>query len=226
MPDKHTSGCLKFFLIGCVVCIVLAVGGAVGMYYLVKTKGLDFAASLITTVTNKAVAESGLSEEEQQGIKDQVGRVTERIKSGEIALTDWERFANTMDQAPFVGLLVLAGFEQGIVHSSGLSKEEKEDASVTIQRVQKGLVEKKIDMTDLKGIADNLGSVGAEGSGSGSDNLSEEEIRTLMADLKTQADEAEISDGTFTVDYVAETRKAVDVLLGEDTSGEVDSATP
>jgi hypothetical protein len=225
MPDKQTSGCLKFFLIGCVVCILLAVGGAVGLYYLVKTKGPDLAASFITAVTNEALADSGLSEEEKQGIRDQIGRVTERIKTGGIAIADLKRFGESMDQAPFVGLMILAGFEHGIVHSSSLPAEEKEEASMTIQRVQRGLVESKIEMADLSQIADKLESMG-ESQAAGSDNLSDEEIKTILADLETKADEAEIPDATYEVDYAAETRKAVDVLLGETTGGEVESATP
>lgn len=226
MAQRESSGCLKFFLVGCALCVLLAIGAVVGGYYLIKAKGPDFVAYVITNATDGMLADSGLSDEEKQGIRGQIDRVTQKLKEGEIAGTDIQRFVEGMDESPFVALIVLAGLEHAAVRPSGLSAEEKDEASRTLQRLQRALVEGTITPVELKPLADRFSAIEEAADASQRSQLTDADIRTILQDLKAHVDKENIPDATFSVDYINETRKAVDLLLGEETGGDVESATP
>ena len=110
------------------------------------------------------------------------------------------------------GLISVA---QVVVKAIRNGDEEKVDGRRTIQRLARGVVEKTISQSDLEQISDGVTEIGPDGNQKMKESISDEELRTLLADAKQLADDNEIPDEEFVVDLAGEVRKMVDVLLGE-----------
>jgi hypothetical protein len=222
--QNSSSGCLKFFVVGCLVFVVLTIVAAGGIFYVVKNKGAEMIAFGVSKATEKVVEESGLPEEDKEGVRQQMARVTERIAARELGFDRLEVLSESFETGPLPGLFFLQGLQQGPVERSGLSPEEKEDSRRTIERLQHRLVEGTVSAKEIFKEVRRMADGDVENAFES--DLSDDEVRSLVESIRTMANEAEIPDGTFRVDVVGEVRKVVDLLLAEGAAGEVEPATP
>lgn len=201
--------------IGCGVAFVLVVGITGYLIYSVVMNLKDFATDVGRSVIVQVIEDSPLSDEEKAGVVEQIDRVADAYKAGEI---DTEQMANVFSQlveSPVLVAGIVIAAEQQYVIPSGLDADEKAQAKRDLERFARGVFEESITpqqtevaMASIQTTDPNTGETTIK------DNLTDEELRALLADLRAAADAAEIPDEPFEVDLVGELKKIVDGVLG------------
>ena len=211
-PTKQSSGCLKFFLIGCFLAIVLVITIFLGAVFLIKTKGLPLVGNFIESATEDVLNKMELDDEEKEGIREQVSRVTIRLASGEMSMADGRRLIETFEDGSFMTLIFLEGVSQGFLTGTELSEEEKNKASRNAQRVQRGIKEEKIPQTEIIQIWDGIPK---NEQGTPIEDLTDQDWRDFLSSIEQVANKANIPDATYDLDLVSVIKDIVDDTLGE-----------
>lgn len=193
-------GCLCVFLLGVVMC------GA-GTWYAFK-KLPDFARN--TAVT--AIEQSDLSDEDKRVVVEQVDRVVNEYKAGNISLEQVGEVFEEFAQSPLMNVLLAKAAMEKYVSPSGLSDEEKTEAKMTLERAARGVFEKKISQGELETTLDMI-STKTGNQRQFANSLSDDELRKFLAECKRLADAAEIPEEPYEVDVGGEVKKAVDRAL-------------
>jgi len=206
-------------LIGCLVILLLAalVCGGVGWYVYAnlgqfKTVISDAAREAIVA----GIRDSDLEEDEKQAIIAQVDRVVEKYKSGQITTQQLQRVMQELAESPLMGAILIYTVETQYVQPSGLGDEEKQQAQRTLQRVLRGVTERKIRVEELESAMEHVTVEQANGTRQLKNKISDEELRSFLAELKDKADQAEIPDEPFEIRISEEFRNAIDRALGEE----------
>jgi hypothetical protein len=201
-------GCAVIALVGLVVC-----GG--GLWW-VSNNWVALVASGAGQVAKQVVQESDLREEDKRAINEQVDRVVAEAKAGNIDAEKLERIMKSLAESPAIPAGMALFIEQKYVKPSGLSAEEKTQAHRTLQRVARGVVEKKISQPQLQTASEPIAERDAEGRFTLKESATDEEVRQTLANLKKLADDAEIPDEAYEINIGEEVKKAVDKALGQD----------
>jgi hypothetical protein len=214
-PPKSGSG-MKIVLIILLVLLVLfaiACGGCVYGIYYVATNAKAIAANAVRDALIQSIQESDLRPEDKTAIVAQLNRVTDEFKAGRITVEDLGTIMTNLAESPLITLGMVYLIEEKYIKPSGLSQEEKDEARLTLQRAARGVFEKKISQQDLENISDQVSTRDAEGNRNLKEKISDEELRTFLADLKRLADDAAIPEEPYEVNVGAEFKKAVDQAL-------------
>lgn len=110
-----------------------------------------------------------------------------------------------------VGMVMLA--EEKYVKPSGLSDEEKADARRTLDRLARGVHEKKISETELEQVGAPITVTKPDGSTELKETVTDEELRAFLKLARDKADEHEVPDEPFDVNIAEELEKAIDSAL-------------
>jgi hypothetical protein len=190
--------------------LVLVVGTALAGWYAYR-KMPDIAQSVIVA----AVDESDLSAEDKQVVKRQVERLVQAYKQGKVSNERLIQFAERLTKSPLMDLMIAYAARVQYINESGLSDEEKAAADRTLQRLARGVIEKKIATEDLDAALDHISNELPNGGREFSEEVSDEDLRAFLAECKRLADAAEVPDADYKVDIGTELRKLVDEVLGE-----------
>ncbi|QDU76208.1 hypothetical protein Pan97_32530 [Bremerella volcania] len=212
-PKKSGGGCTTA-IIGClVVCLVLA-GVACGVGYYVYINIGVMAANLAESQLNAAIDEFDLPEDQKAGMKEQVSRVAQGYRDGDISMEQLGSVAENILESPAFTAVPVEIARSKYIEPSGLSDEEKADAKKQLQRIAHGAFEKKISEDELKALLDGrIADEQPDGNLQFRDNVPDEDLRDLVASAKDLADEKGVADQNFDIDLAAELKKAVDKAL-------------
>ncbi|MFN3152333.1 hypothetical protein [Bremerella sp.] len=214
-PKKSGGGCTTA-IIGClVVCLVLA-GVACGVGYYVYINIGVMAANLAETQLNAAIDEFDLPEDQKAGMKEQVSRVAQGYRDGDISMEQLGSVAENILESPAFTAVPVEIARSNYIEPSGLSDEEKADAKKQLQRIAQGAFEKKVSEEELKALLDGrIADEQPDGNLQFRSEVPDEDLRDLIAAAKELADEKGVADQSFEIDLAAELKKAVDkALLG------------
>jgi hypothetical protein len=228
-PRQSGSGCLWGLLIGCGGVLLVSVLLCVGAVWYIQQNAGKWVAGIVREGIVATINASEIPEGEKTEVIAQVDRVVNAYKKGDIDEKDLERLMKEFETSPAFLMISFWGIETTHLEPSGLPDEEKEQGRRTIQRAFRGLCEKKISQQQFHSVMPQPQfdeDMAAEMEGEGDDppmalapqpggQLTDEEVRKLLADLKKLADDAGIPDEPFTIDIGEEVKKAVDQALDE-----------
>ncbi|MBA2113956.1 hypothetical protein [Bremerella alba] len=212
-PKKSGGGCTTA-IIGClVVCLVLA-GIACGVGYYVYINIGVMAANLAETQLNAAIDEFDLPEDQKNGMKDQVSRVAQGYRDGDISMEQLGSVAENILESPAFTAVPVEIARSKYIEPSDLSDEEKAEATKELQRIAQGAFEKKISEDELKALLNGrIADEQPDGNLQFRNDVSDEDLRELVTAAKKLADEKGVADQNFNIDLAAELKKAVDTAL-------------
>ena len=208
------SGCWLGLLLGCLGTIVLsAVLCGVGAWWVKNNAGKLMASGIRAMIVN-IVNESELDAQEKTEVIAQIDRVVDAFKADKITMEELQQLFKELEDSPVVALIQIWGIEQMYLTPSGLSAEEKQAGKRTIERVFRGIIEKKLTQQDFhdqmpKSMRDRMEGEKADPNARPSDA----EVKEFLANLKKKADEAEIPDEEFMIDISDELKKDIDKVL-------------
>jgi hypothetical protein len=200
-------GCLGIGLLALVLC-----GG--GIYYVV-TNAKALAIAAVRQIAVAAVEKSQIPDEEKREVIAQIDRVAKAYKDGQISDEQMQRIFNELGDSPIIQSAIGEFAYQQYVVPSDLSAAEKAEARLTLQRVARGLFEKKISEQDLQPAMDYITLEGPANDKKFKESLTREELEGFLDECRRAADDAGIPEEPFTIDYGDEVKKAIDRALAE-----------
>ena len=220
-PRKSSllSGCL----IGCLASVVLMIVVVGAGSWFAFTKGPALIARFARQGIAEAMQETDLPEDQQKRILEQVDRVVNAVIDGRVTMDDFQATVQQVSESPLVGLIAVAALEAKYLNDSGLSDEEKAEATLTIRRVMRGVMDEKIQPEQLESAMEVIAERQGDNEWRLRNRVTDDELRDFLAQCKAVADEAGVEVDPAPVDLADEVRKLVDQLLGE---GEFASGDP
>ena len=209
------SGCMKGCLIVGVILLILA---AVAVFY-VMNNWRGWAADLGSQVVDLVIDESDLPEQEKVEIKEQVSRVVEAFRSGELSGEKLGVVMEEIVESPLFPSIAVAGIERRFFDSSGLTDEEKEAGRVEVKRFVRGMIDKKIPEAAFEEVMPKIADKKPNDQWELKNSVSDEELRDLIQLMKDKADAAEIPAEVDEVDPSDEMKRIIDAALGEAVEG-------
>ena len=203
------SGCL----IALAVVVILAVAG--GIYAWTQWRGV--AASLATRGITAVVEQLELSDEDEQLILTRVDELAEDFKAKNVTVAQLLEVATNLAESPLKQAVAVYAVEKNYFEDSGLSVEEKADASLQLGRLARGVYEEKISYDEMQEAMDEIvvQSIGNDTvTFREPETVDDDDLRRLISKVKAAADEAEIPNEPFEIDIAAEFIKAIDEALG------------
>ena len=207
------SGCL----IALAVVVILAIAG--GLFVMTQWRG--WAASAVTAGMKVAVEELELSDEDQQRILARVDELAEDFKAKNVTLDQLGDVAVKLYESPLKQAVAVYAVEKNYFEDSGLSAEEKADASLQLGRLARGMYEEKISNDEMQEAMDEIvvRTIGNdEVTLRDPETVDDDDLRRLITEVKAAADKAEIPNEPFEIDIAAEFIKAIDEALGVATT--------
>jgi hypothetical protein len=210
-PPQQGGGCLGCSM-GCVIfLLVLALlcgGGLLYVYFNWQVWAGDAARQVVV----EAIKKSELQPADQDRVIVQVDRIIDEFKAGKISVERLGEMLKKVADSPLMPLVVVKAFEEQHLKKSSLPDDEKAAAELVLQRVARGVAEKKIEASELTDAIESISEKQGETT-KVKENLTEEDLRGFIEKLEAIADEKMISDEPFVVDIPTEFEKLVDELL-------------
>ncbi len=207
-PPKKSGmgGCF----IGCGIFLVasMLICGGVGLYVYMNAK--SWATDAVTSIVKEGIKGSEMREEDKTATIAEIDRVADGFKAGKITMEELGKIMEGLTESPLMSILMVYGMQEQYIENSGLTDEEKAAAKLTLQRVARGVVEKKITSSDLDPALSHVMETGPEGQKTAKESITDEDLRQCVAELKTLADDKQIAEGEFVLDVAKELRRVVD----------------
>lgn len=221
-------------LVGCgVVLAILVILAAIGGF-IVATNWRSWTASTSTKMIDSMLTEAQIDPAEHAEIMVHINSVMERFENKEITVEQIGRIVEELAESPVIPAALVIGLDKLYITSSGLPEEERAQARIDLTRFTQGLFDETIepkaidevlepvitntpDKDDIKlnlKLDENGRTITALRS---ADEVSDEELRTLIATAKAKADEAGVGLAPPPVDLSDEIERAIGIALGEIT---------
>jgi len=213
---QSQSGMATALLVAIIAIVVIFVAAGV---YAVKNRQIWIAHG-ITAAMNAVINTSGIPSQEKSQVTEIIYQINQGYLSGEISTAELGFIFEGMAKCPALTIGLVTQFEQSYVAPSGLSSSEKLAADTDLNRLARGLSNGQISWEITETILAGISELGEDGKHQlkTSDEVSDEEIRAVLAAVKIAADEAGISENKVEIDISDEFKKSVEDALGRSLS--------
>ena len=213
---QSQSGMATALLVAIIAIVVIFIAAGV---YAVKNRQIWIAHG-ITAAMNAVINTSGIPSQEKSQVTELIYQINQGYLSGEISTAELGLIFEGMAKCPALTIGLVTQFEQSYVAPSGLSSSEKLAADTDLNRLARGLSNGQISWEITETILAGISELGEDGKHQlkTSDEVSDEEIRAVLAAVKIAADEAGISENKVEIDISDEFKKSVEDALGRSLS--------
>jgi len=230
-PNKHHSR-RGNLLVGCgIVLLILILLAGVGTYF-VMTSWRGWTASGISSTFDSALTKAQIDPTEHAEIMIHVEELMTRFEDKEVSFEDLGRVVEELLESPVIPSAMVMGIDKLYINDSDLEDIEKVQGRIELARFTQGLFDETIESETLNAVLapvmtntpdDNDIVLNLQVSPDSrtitalrsADEVSIEDIQTLIANAKLQADEAGITDSPATIDLSDEIAKAIGIALGD-----------
>lgn len=199
---------------GCLIALVVVLILAVGIGVFVYTSWKGWTASIMTATTEQIVQQTPLAKEEKDRIVARVSALGTEFKDGKITMEQLGGVLTAIAESPILPSGMVIAAERKYINPSGLPNEEKEAGRRSLQRLARGVVEKKVTMDEAETAAAPITTKDAEGKTKLKETATDAELREFLANAKAKADEKNIPDEAYVVNFADELDKVINESLG------------
>ncbi|CAG1004375.1 hypothetical protein PHYC_03137 [Phycisphaerales bacterium] len=215
-PPSHTirfSGRRGGIPKGCLIAlaIVLALVVGVGIWVAVSWKG--WAAGLGKSVAITMVDQSKLPQDQKTSITTRINQVADDWESGKITNDQLGNVIKEVVEGPIMSMAMVDGADEQYITTSKLTDDEKNAGRRSLQRFARGTVEKKIPQSELQSLVNMVTYKTPQGQTQLKQSLTDDELKSFLAQAKKAADDASIPDEEYKINYATELNKAIDKTL-------------
>ncbi len=220
LPQQR--GCLKGCLIGMGILLTIGVIVLVVMFFFWRqlTGGMFY-----QTIAGQ-IDSTSFSAEEKEEAKVELRRFTDAFKDERLDRDAIGRGLMVLTESPTIGLIFVNSLQHQYLRKSGLSDDEQEAGRLTIQRLAYGIFARSIDQRTSEQVMEPISTRGSQGEFQLKTRVSDEELRTFLANAKEVADGARIPEELPPIDLSAEVKRVVDAALAEAERDLSDVAAP
>jgi hypothetical protein len=210
-PSRSWAPCL----IGCGITglvVLLLCGGTV---WYVTSNFKNIAVNLVASTAKKAIEDTKMREEDKKDVIAQIDRVAEGYKKNQINEQELGKIMEGMAKSPLMMVLIVYGVTYDYINRPGQDADVKAEAERTLQRIARGTAEGTIKEEDLKkpfsSIAEDPNQQVQPGQPpQPKQQLTDEDLKKFLEDLKTLADEKAIPDEPYELNVGKEIKRIVD----------------
>lgn len=213
-PHRRHEGFATGCLVAIIAVILIFVAGGV---YVVKNYQ-TWLAHGIAAGMHALIDNSDLPQPEKSEITDIIDQIKNGYLTAEISLAELGLILENMGECPAIPIGLVTQFEGSYVLPSGLDSDEKAAANLDLNRLARGLSGGHIDWEILDEILAPISDAGQDGNQNlrAPAEVSDDDIRQVLAAVQTAADEAGISHVKVEIDISDEFKKSVETALGRE----------
>jgi len=222
-------------LFGCLAVLgLIVVIGIIALVWVANSWRGWMAGGIEQTLT-AVLTEAEMEEGERIEIMAHVETLMDRFRAEDVTLEELGRVVERLAESPLVPAALVMAFDELYVNGSELPEEEKAQARIELARLAQGLYEETIEPTAVQEVLEPISTTtpdhndidldidfGEEGKRiealRSADEVSLEDLRTVIAAAKAKADEAGVSETPIEIDLSDEVAVAIANALGEDPS--------
>jgi len=201
----NRGGVVKVLLIifgALFLCVVIG-----GIYIAMHMK--EWAADFAKLAAQELIKESGLPDDQRKAILGEIQQLADDYKSGKISTEELTRVAKTIGESPLIPLAGVQVARHKYIEPSDMTAEEKAGAILAVQRVARGVYEKKISKDEIDEITKPIADLRRDGHWTLKENPTRMEIDQFIANAKAHADAAMIPNEPFDLNIAEELKKAI-----------------
>ncbi len=209
--------------VGFLVLVILAAGAGAVTYmkvggFLGATAGQMTEAAVGQVMTNLRLPAA-----EKQSAMAPIRKLSADMKSGQVPIEKGLRVLGVVLHGPVQVLVACRGFEAMHLLKSGLTDEDKQQARMQLSRFCYGVSGGMIDQTTYQEVFALLTETDA-GEGEIKQTqlkaaMDDEQVATVIAKMKSDADIASVQNKIFQIDLGVEVQKEVELLLARPVGG-------
>lgn len=196
---------------GCLIALgVLFILLAICVVY-VAMNWRGWVASLTMQGTRALLAESTMAEDQKQAIMAEIDVLATDFKEGRVSMAELGRVFEELEKSPLWPLFGVQVAKEKYIDRSDMTSEERAAAERSLQRFAKGIHDKKITPAEEQ-ITDAIKPIVRLKPGNQwefKENPTRQEVDQFVANCKAKADEAQIPDEPFQIDFAAELKKVI-----------------
>ena len=201
----NRGGVLQIVLI--VIGVIVLIAVCAGIYVALNWKG--WAATAAYAASQAVVQDSGLPEDQRAGILSEVRQLGDDFKTGKITTQQMGLIVQTISEGPLLPLAGVQAARTKYIEPSNMKPKEKADAILNLQRLARGMYEKKIPKEDVNDIVKPVSDLKPNGRWALKANLTRLELDQFIANAKARADKADIPKEPFDLNIADELKKAI-----------------
>lgn len=205
--------------VGCLITLgVLFVLIAIAVVF-VAMKWRGWAASMAQTATREVLRTSSLPDDQKQAITAEIDALAKDFEDGKVSLGEMQQVFQEVAESPLLPLAGVQVAKEKYIDTSTMTSEEKASAERSLQRFARGIHEGKITPAEEQ-ITDAIKPIVRLKPGNQwelKENPTRQEIDQFIANAKAKADEAQIPDEPFAIDFAAEIKKIIAEARGAPT---------
>jgi hypothetical protein len=201
---------------GCLIAVLIAVAIVVGGGIYVAKNYRIWAARAITFAMTAVINESDLPGQEKIEITDILSLIKENYIAGDIELKELGTLLEAMAGCPALAVGMVVQFEASYVTPSALRDDEKSEARLHLNRFAQGLNSDAIGWGQLEDVTEPILLATGEHNRDlkPPDQCSPDEIRQVLANVKSAADQQNIPLQFVDIDISDEFLKTIEGALG------------
>lgn len=201
-----SSGCGKGCLIVLLISIVLL---GIGVTY-VAFNYRSLVARGGAYLVKKTIEASDLPADQKLALMSRVDRLRDDFLAGKISDEQLKRILEEIVEGPILPVGVVLFIEQQHVAQSGLSDQEKKDAHLTLQRLARGVIEKKIPYANLDPLFAAISTTDSQGKRELKKKLTDTELRDFLTLAQREVEKAKVSEEPLEIDLAKELDEAIE----------------
>ena len=213
-PAKDQAGIAT----GCIVAIiaVILIFVVIGVY--VANHYQTWLAHGIGAGMHALIKTSDLPQQEKTEITEIIDQIKDGYLNGEISIAELGLILESMTSSPVIPIGLVTQFEESYVVPSGLDSDEKDAANLNLNRLAQGISNGQIAWEMIDEILAPISDPGEDGNQHlrPPAEVSDGDIRKVLAAVRQTVDEAEISREKIEVDISDEFKKSVETILGRE----------
>lgn len=216
MPTRQNQSRRAGVIAGCLIALVIVVVLIAACGVFVAMNWRDWAADLSVQGVEAMLDKSELSEEQRSAIMVKVTDLADEFKDGDVTLEQMKHVGQEIVNGPIIPVAAVYGARKQYIDKSGLSEEEKANADLQMQRLARGVFEKKVSIDELEDAVDQIAVRTRENQWELRDPkvVDDGDVREMITKITALADEKQIPVEPFQVDIAAEVSEAIDRGLG------------
>ncbi|MBI4584323.1 MAG: hypothetical protein HY717_09910 [Planctomycetes bacterium] len=211
-PPRKSSGCGLALGIGCGTIAILFIIGGVIIFFTWR----KMVTGILRTGIDQMVKGAKLSPDEQKRVSAALDKVCTRFENNQLSQEQLKKLGQAFEK----GVLLKAIQTHGLrfqVEASGLSPEEKQVGVRSLNRVLRGVHEKKISEEEWGNLTDKFPHrKRGEKEWDFDSKVDDAKLQEILGDAKALADSKTIPDEDYQFDFAGEVEKVVDEALGEE----------
>jgi hypothetical protein len=215
-PTKK-SGCLKGCLIVTAVLSLLIFGAT---YFVISRSGgfiREQGSAFLEKLTQQLLSDATLPAEEKAQIQSIVQGFTAKVRAGEVSLGQGLKVAEILVQGPLIPYWAANTMKVTYLANSRLSDAEKKSGVIVINRFMNGVVKGTISKKEADAIFETVSEPTGKSDSETpriKSQLSDDEIRSVLALMKTAADKANVQESSMELDLSDELARAIKAGMG------------